>query len=192
MLAPTGFGDVQSDIPFGLEPLESSGTGRAYGAELFMQKRLSQSPVYGLVSLAVARSEFTGLDGITRPGAFDTRLLGTVAAGWRPNPRWELGAKFRVATGQPTTPFLEAGPLRSTLDFSRYNAGPRLPTFHALDLRIDRRWSWRGAQLVGYLDIQNVYGRANVSRVEWNDEFQEPRFDEGIGTLPSIGLSIAW
>ena len=192
VLAPTGFGDVQSDIPFGLEPLESSGTGRAYGAELFLQKRLSQSPVYGLVSLAVARSEFTGLDGITRPGAFDTRLLGTVAAGWRPNARWELGAKFRLATGQPTTPWIESGPLRSTLDFGRYNAGPRLPTFHALDLRIDRRWSWRGAQLVGYLDIQNVYGRANVSRVEWNDEFQEPRFDEGIGTLPSIGLSIAW
>src|SRR5690606_23960387 len=52
VLAPTGFGDVQSDIPFGLEPLESSGTGSAYGAELFLQKRLSQSPVYGLVSLA--------------------------------------------------------------------------------------------------------------------------------------------
>jgi hypothetical protein len=192
VLAPSGFGDAQTDIPFGLEPIASVATGRAYGVELLGQKRFSEVPVYGLASVSVGRVEFTGLDGVTRPGAYDTRVIATLAAGWRPNASWEYGAKFRFATGAPTTPFVLDGPLRATPDFARYNAGPRLPTFHALDIRIDRRWAWRGVQLVAYLDVQNVYGRANASRYEWDDETQAVLLDTGLGRLPSIGVSVEW
>ena len=192
VLAPSGFGDAQTDIPFALEPIASVATGRAHGVELLAQKRFSEVPVYGLASVSLGRVEFTGLDGITRPGAYDTRLIATVVAGWRPNPSWEYGAKFRIATGAPSTPYLTEGPLRATPDFTRYNAGPRLPTFHALDIRIDRRWAWRGVQLVAYLDVQNVYGRANASRYEWDDETQAVSLDTGLGRLPSIGLSVEW
>ncbi|MGD2136003.1 MAG: TonB-dependent receptor, partial [Gemmatimonadales bacterium] len=39
VLAPSGFEDATTDVPFGLEPLASRATGRAYGVELFLQKR---------------------------------------------------------------------------------------------------------------------------------------------------------
>jgi hypothetical protein len=190
VLAPSGFEDVTTDIPFGLEPLTSVGTGRAFGAEVLLQKRLSEVPVYGLASLAVSRSEFTSLDGATRVGAYDGRVIANLAAGWRINRAWELSGKFRLASGLPTTPFIEAGPSAGQSDFTRYNEGPRLPTFHALDLRIDRRWSFRGWQLDVYLDVQNVYGRANVSGYQWDFRDQTIEANESLGVLPSIGVNV--
>jgi hypothetical protein len=190
VLAPAGFEDVKSDIPYGLEPLVNAGRGRAYGAELFLQKKLSAIPLYGLLSLSLGRSEFTGLDGVGRAGAFDTRVIGNLLLGWRPNPAWELSGKLRVASGLPSTPYLTSGPSAGQLDFTRYNAGPRLPTFHALDFRADRRWNWRGVQLVTYLDVQNIYNRKNVSQFTWNERKQRVETDESLGVLPSLGVRV--
>lgn len=188
VLAPSGFEEVRTDIPFGLEPLVGAGRGRSIGVEAFLQKRLSAIPVYGLASVSVNRTTFEGLDGVERSGSYDTRLIANLVGGWRPNARWEVGARFRLATGAPTTPFTSEG----RLDFTRYNAGDRLPTFHALDVRVDRRWSWRGTQLIGYIDIQNIYGRANVSQFEWNERLGRAEPNESIGVLPSIGLNLTF
>ena len=190
VLAPAGFEDATTDIPFGLEPLDDLGDGRAYGVEVFLQKRLSAIPVYGLVSLAVSRSEFRAIDTITRPGAYDGRVIANILGGWRINRGWEVSGKFRLATGLPTTPYVESGPDAGRLDFTQYNAGPRLPTFHALDVRIDRRWSFRGWQLDLYLDVQNVYGRKNVSQFVWNPRIGTAEPNEALGILPSIGVNV--
>ena len=190
VLAPAGFEDVTTDIPYGLEPLNSEGEGRVYGAEFLAQKRLSSLPFYGLLSATLSRAEYTSLDGVTRSGGYDARFLGNLVAGWRPGNDWELSGKFRVATGLPTTPFIETGPATGQLDFAFYNEGTRLPTFHALDLRIDKRWSFRAIQLETYVDVQNVYGRANVTRYEWNyrEGVSEP--NESLTVLPTIGVNI--
>ncbi|HEX5635257.1 MAG TPA: TonB-dependent receptor, partial [Gemmatimonadales bacterium] len=132
VLQPTGFDDVTADIPSGLEPLGSAGTGRSYGVEFFVQKRLVNGPFYGFASVTFNRTEFRALDGLERPGSFETRALGTVLVGWRPNARWEVSGKLRGATGAPYTPFVASGPDAGRLDFTRYNA-LRLPVFHALD-----------------------------------------------------------
>lgn len=190
VLAPSGFDDVYSDIPFGLEPLRSEGNGRSWGIEGFAQKRLSTVPLYGLASVSLGWTEFEGLDGVGRVGAFDTRFIGNLMLGWRPAPAWELSGKFRYATGLPSTPFFTTGPEAGRLDFSRYQEGPRLPAFHALDLRVDRRWSWRSAQLGTYLDIQNVYNRQNVSQYVWNDRKQAVEASESLGILPTVGISL--
>jgi hypothetical protein len=190
VLAPAGFEDVTTDIPFGPEPLTSEGAGRAYGAELFVQKRLSSIPFYGLLSISVSKAEFTSLDGAERVGAYDARFLGNLVTGWRPGRDWELSGKFRLATGLPTTPFIEEGPATGQLDFSRYNDGPRLPDFHSLDLRVDKRWSFRTVQLVTYIDVQNVYGRANVTAYEWDYRAGQPEPNESLGVLPTIGVNI--
>lgn len=184
VLQPSGFDDVTSDIPGGLEPLGADGTGRSYGVELFVQKRLATSPFYGFASVSLNRTEFTALDGIARSGSFETRAIGNVLVGWRPDARWEVSGKFRVASGLPYTPYV-AG----TKDFTRYNAA-RLPTFHALDVRVDRRWSFSGTQLDLYLDVQNVYGHANVSGVFWNERTQQQEYEESLGVLPTIGVNL--
>lgn len=190
VLSPSGFDDVTSDIPFGLEPLEARANGRSVGAELFVQKQLSEIPLFGLASISVSRTTFDGADGVTRPGSFDTRAIANAVLGWRPNAKWELSGKFRIASGLPTTPFITGGPSAGQQDFTRWNEGDRLPTFHALDVRVDRRWSLRTVQLIGYLDIQNIYGRENVSGVRWNPRDQRVERNTSIGLLPSIGFSI--
>jgi hypothetical protein len=190
VLAPAGFDDITTDIPFGLEPLRSTGTGRSYGVELLARKVLSGIPVYGLATVSINRTEFTSIDGVTRPGAFETRWIANVLGGWRPNSTWEFSGKFRAAAGLPTTPFVTTGPRAGQQDFSRYNEGPRLPTFASLDLRADRRWSFSHRQLIAYIDLQNVTGSKGVGRYFWDQREQQVKKNESIGLLPSIGVNL--
>jgi hypothetical protein len=182
-------GNVQADVPFALEPLGAAGRGRAYGAEGFLQKRLSQVPVYGIASLSFNRTEFKALDHVWRTGAYDAPVIGNLAVGWRPNPSWDLGVKFRIARGLPTTPYLRSGPQEGRLDYDRYN-DRRMPTLHALDLRIDRRWIFQRLQLTTYLDIQDVYNRNYPLFYGWDDRERTPYYEEAVGFLPSLGLNV--
>lgn len=190
VLQPSGFDDVTNDIPFGLEPLAGAGRGRAWGVEALVQKKLAEIPVYGLVSASLNRTEFEGLDGRVRRGAFDTPVIVNALAGWRPNPSWELSARARGATGLPYTPFVTEGEDAGRLDFARYNAGGRLPTFFALDVRADRRWTLGRTQLITYIDVQNATGRANVSRYSWDGRERAVIADESLGVLPSLGVTL--
>ena len=188
VLQPSGFDDATNDIPFGLEPLANLGRGTVIGAELLLQKKLSQVPVYGLLTVSANRTRFAAMDGVERPGAFDAPVVANVLLGWRPNAKWELSGRVRTATGLPTTPFVSAGVREGTLDFSRYNAGGRLPQFFTLDARIDRRWQIGKSQLITYLDVQNATARQNVSAVAWSTRLRAPERQTSIGVLPSIGI----
>ncbi len=187
VLAPGGFDDISLDIPFGLEPLSNEGEGRAYGVELFIQKKLSEIPVYGLLSLTLAKSEFKSIEGIYRPSKYDSRFIANLALGWRINPDWELSGKFRLATGVPTTNFTSQG----KIDYANYNEGERLPVYHSMDVRVDRRWTFAGLALITYIDIQNVYNRKNISGIDWNFRENRQEFNESaLGILPSIGINL--
>ena len=185
VLQPSGFDDVTNDIPYGLEPLQGTATGTVKGIEVLLQKRLSDVPVYGLLSASFNRTRFQGLDGVTSIGAFDSPLVFNALLGWRPSARWEFSGRVRAAAGLPTTPFTSDG----RLDFARYNTGDRLPTFFALDLRADRRWVFRKSQLVTYIDIQNATARKNVSQIAWDARLRAPKANDSIGVLPSIGVN---
>lgn len=185
VLQPSGFDDVTNDIPYGLEPLVGTATGSVRGAEVLLQKRLSDVPVYGLLSASFNRTRFRSLDGSTTVGAFDAPLVFNALLGWRPNARWEFSGRVRAATGLPTTPFTTTG----RLDFTRYNAGPRLPTFFALDVRLDRRFVFSRSQLVTYIDVQNATARKNISQIAWDARLRAPKANESLGLLPSIGVN---
>jgi hypothetical protein len=78
VLANTGAGFAGSDdnySAFGLEPLVSEGFGNTRGVELSIQKKLSQTPYYGILSLTYSESEFTAFDGIKRPGSYDQNWI---------------------------------------------------------------------------------------------------------------------
>ncbi|HYW30926.1 MAG TPA: TonB-dependent receptor [Gemmatimonas sp.] len=189
VLSPSGFDDATTDIPFGLEPLQSTATGDAYGVELFAQKKLGASPFYGQLSTSLNRTRFTGIDGTRTRGAFDTPVIANGVLGWRPNAQWELATRLRGATGLPFTPFVSTGELAGTLDFTQYNA-ERVGTFFAADLRVDRRFVMGRTQLIAFLDLQNVTNRQNQQTPQWNPRTRAPNIDNaGAGLLPSIGLN---
>ncbi|QLH53036.1 MAG: TonB-dependent receptor [Candidatus Kapaibacterium sp.] len=185
VLSPSGFDDLSSDIPFGIEPLVSEGKGWARGVELLIQKRFNPSfPLYGLLSITVSQSKFAGLDGIERPSAYDSPLIFNLSLGYRFNPEWEVSYKYRAAIGQPTTPYLPNG----RLDFSLYNEGERLPMFRQTDIRVDKRWFLKNFNIVTYLDIQNVFSTKNKTSVRWNFRERRTEYLESFGILPSIGV----
>ncbi len=188
VLQPAGFGDVTTDIPFGLEPLLSSGSGRVLGIEALAQKKLGVTPWYGLVSVTWSTTSFTGLDGTSRRGAFDTPLIVNVVGGWRPNVQWEFSGRVRSSVGLPYTPFITTGPNAGTLDFSQLN-GQRLPAFFALDLRADRRWTIGKTQLITFFDIANANLSANTTAYQWNARTRIVEAATGLKVLPTIGIN---
>ena len=124
-----------------------------------------------------------------KSGSFDARFISNLVIGYRFNQEWELSGKFRYSTGIPTTPFITEGEKIGQRDYSRYNEGKRLPDFHALDIRLDKRWNFTNFDLVTYIDIQNIYGRKNVNGIRWDSRTQDIKIQDSIGLLPSIGIS---
>lgn len=187
VLANTGAGFAGSDdnySAFGLEPLVSEGFGNARGVELSVQKKLSQTPYYGILSLTYSEAEFTALDGIKRPGSYDQNWIFNLSGGYKIDKHWEISTKFRFASGKPYTPFNSDG----TQNIADYNSR-RLRSAHSLDIRIDRRWFFSGWTLITYLDVQNVYNRNNLSAIRWDPREQRVDESSSIGILPSIGIS---
>jgi hypothetical protein len=181
-----GFGGSEENFSsYGLDFLASEGTGTSHGLEVSAQKKMSDIPLYGLASLTWARTRFTALDGVERAGAFDQRLLANLSGGYRFDERWEASMRFRFGTGRPYTPFRADG----TQDAGSLYTG-RLRSFHALDLRVDRYWSFDRWSLIVYLDVQNIYDNKYSGTLRWNAREGRVEEDESnIGILPSIGVS---
>lgn len=181
-----GFGGSEDNFAsYGLDPLVSDGTGRSYGVELLLQKKLSEVPLYGLASLTLSRNAFTALDGIERTGAFEQQVILNLTAGYQFDERWEASMKFRYATGQPYTPFTSTG----AQNVAEYNS-LHVQAGHGLDIRVDRRWNFTGWNLIAYVDVQNVYNNKNSGSVRWNVREQRVESNENsIGILPSIGVN---
>ena len=101
-----------------------------------------------------------------------------------------LSAKWRFAGGRP---FTEQQYLREYHSWivpsdGLYNS-ERFPSYHRLDLRLDRRYYFRNWSMVLYLDVMNVYNRENVweySRDDYGVIDQINQFE----TLPVGGFSI--
>ncbi len=188
VMANTGAGFGGSDdgfAAFGIDPLDNIGTGWARGIELFVQKKLSEVPYYGIFSLSYNQSEFKGLDGISRPSSYDQRWIINIGGGYLLNKNWEFAFKSRIATGRPYTPLNADYTKSSTL----YNS-ERVKTNWILDIRADRYWFLSGIVLITYLDIQNVLNRPIYDVPRYNAFDDEVEDSGSIGILPSIGVSV--
>jgi len=181
-----GYGGSEDGFSaYGTDRLVNEGSGTAVGLEFLAQKKLSEIPLYGLVSLTLSRTRFTALDGIERPGNFDQSLLLNLSLGYRFDERWESNIRYRFATGKPYTPFDEQG----RQDPAAYNSD-RLRGAGYLDVRVDRRWNFATWNLIVYLDIQNVLNNKYTGQYRWDARTQQVEdLYTGIGILPSIGVS---
>jgi hypothetical protein len=178
-----GFGDENYES-FGLEPLIPEGKGKSRGVEFSIQKKLSDTPYYGISSLTYSIAEFSALDGIERIGSYDQTWIVSISGGYKISTEWETSFKFRYSTGRPYTPYN----LNGSQNIVDYNS-LRFPASNSLDLRVDKLWFFSGWSLITYIDIQNIYNRKNISGVRQDVRTQKPEFNESIGILPSIGIS---
>ena len=104
---------------------------------------------------------------------------------------WQVGARFRLVSGNPMTPVTgsvyNASSDRYDPVFGAVNSD-RNPPFHQLDLRIDKRWIYRSWILNAYLDIQNLYNRANPEGLQYNFDFSDSAVQQGLPLITIFGL----
>jgi len=122
----------------------------------------------------------------------DLRLRALAVAGITLGGGWEAGARFRLVSGNPTTPILGTAYYDADADtfVPRYGepGSERLPLFHQLDLRVDKKWTFAHWSLSVYLDVQNVYNRQNPEATLYNFDYTESTTVSGLPILPSLGV----
>ncbi len=146
----------------GNEAVTTNGKGRAYGLELFAQKKLTDR-FFGIFSYTFYRSKYSGTNKILVPSSWDNQHLLSVTWGYKFKRNWELGLKFRYQGGAPYTPYdLEASRANylskgeGIFDYARLNS-QRLGGFNSSDVRIDKKWNFRKTTIDLFLDVTNWY-----------------------------------
>lgn len=151
----------------GNEAVVTNGKGRAYGFELFAQKKLTNR-FFGILSYTFYRSEYSGINDVMIPSSWDNRHLLSITWGYKFRRNWELGLKFRYQGGAPYTPYdlnesrlnyLSQG--KGIFDYSKLNT-LRLRGFNSSDLRIDKKWNFKKITIDLFLDIINWYVASNA------------------------------
>jgi hypothetical protein len=174
-----------------LLPMSSTGKGRARGLEFFLKKRLNGG-LYGQIAYSLSRTEQAALDGVFRRGSFDTPHVLTAVGGYHVGERWEVSGRFTVASGRPYTPPLLPESVeqnRLIYDVGRFNA-ERLPVFHRLDVRVDRKFRSFGRHASLFAEMQNLYNHRSVIEYSWNQKTREVYAEKQLGLLPVVGINV--
>ncbi|MEM6337421.1 MAG: TonB-dependent receptor, partial [Bacteroidota bacterium] len=169
--------------------LTSDGEATARGFDILLQKKMAQN-LYGLASVSFFRAQYTDPSGQERPRTFDTQTLFTVIGGYKPNDKWEVSARWSYSGGRPVTPLdpiASAAQGDEVFDVSQFH-GERLPAYHSLFLRVDRRYNFAQTNLVAFFSLWNAYNRANVEERFWNAT--DERIDDAnlFSLLPVAGV----
>jgi len=177
------------------ENLASTGRGYVVGGELLLRKALTRK-LFAWLSYTLMRS--VRRDTPDEPAylfGFDQTHIMTAIASYKLPHNWQVGARFRLVSGNPYTPVLggvfDAGD-GGFISVSGPRNSARLPAFHQLDLRIDKRWLLRRVSVDAYLDVLNIYNHANTESLQNSFNFQTTAPIASLPILPSVGLRLEW
>jgi hypothetical protein len=170
----------------------SRGTGRTYGVETMVRRRVGQ--VQGWVAYTFARSYRQGDPWATQsyaPYVLDQPHVLTALATAPLGPKWRIGARLRYATGNPITPAVGSYVDTGAQEYVPISGAPlseRLPAFIQLDVRVDRSWNRPWGTLKLFLDVQNATNRLNAEGVSYNFDYTQKQYTRGLPLFPSLGL----
>lgn len=184
LILANGGGDFEQRDQFGLEPLVSKGTGFSKGIELFIQKALTTN-YFGTLSLSLFDAKYTALDSVERESDYNNKFVLTAVGGYSFGKEWLASSKIRLTGGRPYTPI---NPADGTQLVTEYNSAD-LPFYSSVDIRVEKRFNFKGWTLVSYIDIQNIFNNKNVTEYQWNKFTRQIEANESIGILPTIGIN---
>jgi TonB family protein len=172
------------------------GLGKSYGLETLLRYKPDKR-FFGWLAYTLSRSErqdYPGDKAYLIP--YDQTHNLTVLGSYRLGRGWEFGARFRVVSGSLVTPVRRAPDLPAVYaaDSGAYVAlegqpySERLPLFHQLDLRLDKRWQYQSYRISTYLDVYNVYNHPGVEGVSYSYNYASRINMTGIPFLPSVGV----
>ena len=171
---------------------ESDGRGRAYGFELLLRRRAERG-LFGWLSYTLSRSERFLEGGKPVVFAFDQTHVLNLAVSYAVS-GWTFGAHFTFATGRPLNDVLNPdGGTRFDADGDDFDPDSggrttRLPTYHQLDIRIDRDWEIGRVRGSVFLDVINIYNAPNSEGYRYSYDFTQRGRLPGLPILPTVGV----
>lgn len=175
----------------GSDQYTSNGKGRVYGVEAYIQQKLVKNLFY-VASATLYKSEFSGSDNRFVSSTWDYGYVFSTTVGYNFKRNWDVGVKYKIAGGQPYTPFdmeqsramyLTGG--RGVYDYGRLNAA-RLPFYQGLDVRVDKKLNFDNVSLNLFVDFQNALMYKTASLPKYTFE----RNDDNSGFKTTDGLAI--
>ncbi|HDQ00216.1 MAG TPA: TonB-dependent receptor [bacterium] len=177
--------------------LVNEGKGYSKGVEFFLQKKMSKN-YYFTVSYAYSISQgfdprfqsyynwdydyhhiFTLINGVR----FDFRKYGWYAQlqantlykifAWALPfaDQMDVSVRWRYLGGRPYTKPIYYSHLHTwVVDETVPVNSHRFPAYHRLDFRLDRRFMFKGWNIVTYFDLMNVYGRDNIWQYSYKED----------------------
>jgi TonB family protein len=171
----------------------NSGSGHTFGLESLVRLKPSDE-VYGWLAYTLSRSVRRTAPGepLTLYQGDSTHVL-TALASYGLGRGWEVGTKFIFVSGTPYTPVDGALYSSSTNQYVPVLGraqSRRLPAYHELDLRGQKRWSLGGsAALTVYVDVINVYGKDRVLGLQCSEDVTRCTYlKHPMPILPSVGV----
>ncbi len=162
---------------------------RAYGLELLIRKNFG-GRFYGWLSYTLSRAERkTGSDPWRTFQLDQTHIL-NLAWTVRLGNEWSLGARFQLSTGNFFYPIIGSYYDADQDRFQPVYAATqeRLPVYHRLDVRLDKRWRFDTWMLEVFLDIQNIYNASNPEAPRYSYDYSESTDGVSIPILPTLGV----
>jgi hypothetical protein len=169
--------------------MEDNGRANAKGVEVTLQKKLAED-FYGLASCSFSNSMYKDYSGKWRNRIYDNRFNFNLEGGYIPSSDWEFKIRWIYAGGAPYTPLNYEASKNAGVgiwDLNRINS-ERLPDYHSMNIRIDKRFYFSSSSLLVYLSVWNVYARKNVAFYYWNEVTNEIDTQEQWGMLPVLGV----
>jgi hypothetical protein len=188
---------VRSALPSPLlaQALVPTGIGRTLGLQFLVRKQLARR-FFGWVTYTLSRAERANAENAPYyPYDFDQTNVLTAVASYDFGGGFEVGTRFRYATGYPRTPVAGAyfdvktgtyEPLFGALN------SIRIPDFIQLDVRLSKRFTVGHSKLEVYLDVQNVTTRSNAEEIAYSPDYTQPRYITGLPILPVLGARLSW
>ncbi len=180
------------------EPLVNEGTGKNYGAELTLEKSLSDS-YYLLFSSSLYESKYTAADGIQRDTRFNGNYTFSFTGGkefaWdKEDKKRVIGINLRAVYlgGMRTTPInVSASEQKQMTVFDDARAfSQQLPDYFKIDLRVSLRMNRANYTSVLSLDLQNALNQQNVA-FQYYDAVQDEVITKyQLGLIPILTYRI--
>jgi TonB family protein len=185
----------QADSPYIAQALEQTGIGRAYGTQ-FLLRQQQVGRFFGWISYSILRSERKDAPGLPwRLFDYDQSHVFTALGSYDLGAGFEVGLRFRFATGYPRTPVIGAYKDLNTNTyqpiFGEHNS-IRIPPFASLDARLAKHFKWDHVDGELYLDVQNVTDHANPEEIVYNSKYTQRGYITGFPILPVIGGRLTW
>jgi TonB family protein len=181
---------IVATVDGGLPGFVNEGKGRIIGAEFSAEMRPDER-TFGVVAYTISRSERSEHGRSYRLFDHDQTHILSVAASRRLGAGWELGTRFRLVSGEPTTPVVgRTFDARTGVYLPEYGAvnSEQNPTFHQLDVKVEKAFQLGALTLSPYLEVQNVYNAKNAEGYSYNYDYTKREQANGLGLFPNLGV----